>query len=222
MNNDFRQRVFLPIIMPLGAVVGFFGFAFMLSRVLLAVEESASVWIALLIALYILAIAAVIAARPRITSRALAVGTTLGIIAVVAAGTVGAAVGIREIEHHGTEEAAPEGGEQGGVVTAPGSEAAEAAEGAATDPNQLSFTAEDIKFTTVPETTKAGEKQVTLVNAGQTPHNVTFPDLGDAPIVEAEGGETATGSVTLDPGTYEFICSVPGHDSLMSGELTVE
>lgn len=118
MNNDFRQRVFLPIILPLGVIVGFFGFAFMLSRVLLAVEEGASTAIALGLALYILAIAAIVSSKPKITSRALAVGVTLGLVAVVAAGLIATAAGIREIEHPaGTEE---HGGEAPDAAATPG------------------------------------------------------------------------------------------------------
>lgn len=215
MNNDFRQRVFLPIILPLGVIIGFFGFAFMLSRVLLAVSEGASTTIAIGLAAYILAIAAVVSSRPRITSRALAVGVTLGVLAVVGAGLISAAAGMRPLEHHG------EGGrESGDVASAPGE--AKAAENAAADENQLSFTAVDIEFTKAPDTAKAGELNIALTNEGQTAHNVTMPDVEDAPLVEAGPGETATGVVELKPGKYEFFCSIPGHEDLMSGELTVE
>jgi plastocyanin len=34
-------------------------------------------------------------------------------------------------------------------------------------------------------------------------------------------GDIDSGSVTLDPGTYELICTVPGHQS-MKAELTVK
>ena len=215
MNNDFRQRVFLPIILPVGVVIGFFGFAFMLSRVLLAVSEGASTTIALGLAAYILAIAAVVSSRPRITSRALTVGVALGVLAVVGAGLIAAAAGVRTIEHAGAE------GEESGDVAAKPSEAG-AADAAAPDDSQLAFTAVDIKFEQAPTTVKAGELQIALTNNGSAVHNVTMPDVQDGPLVEAAGGETATGTVELEPGTYEFFCSVPGHESSMSGELTVE
>ena len=218
MNNDFRQRVFLPVILPLGVIVGFFGFAFMLSRVLLAVDEMASTTIAIGLAAYVLAIAAIVSSRPRITSRALAVGVTLGLVGVVAAGLIAAGAGMREIEHIAAEG---EGGEEpagsGGGAPAPEATAASAPEA-----GQLEFVAVDIAFETAPTTGVAGGQTVTLTNNGAAPHNVTFPDLDDAPVVEAAPGETASAEITLEAGTYEFICSVPGHEASMNGELTVE
>ena len=217
MNNDFRQRVFLPVILPLGVIVGFFGFAFMLSRVLLAVEAMASTTIAIGLAAYILALAGIVSSRPRITSRALAVGVSLGLVGVVAAGLIAAGAGMREIEHAVAEEGGDGGEGEGGA--APDAEATDAA---SSEDGQLEYVAVDIDFETAPETATAGAQTVTLVNNGVAPHNVTFPDVDEAPVVEAAGGETATGEITLEPGTYEYICSVPGHEASMNGELTVE
>lgn len=219
MNNDFRQRVFLPFLLPLGVIIGFFGFAWMLSRVLLAVPEMGSTVIALGLATYILAVAAVVAAKPRITSRALAVGVTLGIIAVVGSGMLAAGAGMRELEHAPAEGAA---GESQGGPEAPDPDP-EAQDAAVADEDQLSFTAIDIDFSEAPEgTVPAGETNIVLVNEGQALHNVTIPAIGDSPIVEAAGGETSTETLTLEPGTYEYFCNVPGHESLMSGEFTAE
>ena len=221
MNNDFRQRVFLPIVMPLGVVVGFFGFAWMLSRVLLAVPESASTAIALGMAAYILVIAAVVVAKPRLTSNALAIGVTLGLVGVLTSGLVAAAAGPREIEHaEGGEEAAAPAGEH---EPAGASEEPAATGGAPADDGQLAFTAVDIEFAEGPSgTVPAGEAEIVLTNDGSAPHNVKSPDLSDTPIVEAAGGESATDTVMLEPGTYEYFCSVPGHETLMTGEFTVE
>lgn len=218
MDNDFRQRVFLPLLMPVGVIVGFFGFAFMLSRVLLAVPEMAATTIALGLATYILALGAIVAAKPRITSRALAVGTTLGIVAIVAAGAVAASAGMRELEHPVEPVEDAVGGPH---ADDPGGE--DVADAAAEDSDQLTFTAVDIDFSEAPtEPVPAGEKQVVLVNEGVSIHNVTIPALGDEPVVEADGGETSTALVELEPGTYEYFCNIPGHESSMEGEFTVE
>lgn len=223
MNNDFRQRVFLPIILPLGVIAGFFGFAWMLSRVLLAVEETASTAIALGLAVYLLAIAAIVSSRPRITSRALGVGVALGLVALVTAGLIASGVGMRELEHAAGEEGHAEtaGGEGGAAAEAPSE-----AEGEDTAPDEpggpLEWVAEDIEFVSAPETAKAGEVEISLVNNGQAPHNVTFPEISDEPIVTANPGETKTETAELEPGTYDYICSVPGHEASMNGELTVE
>jgi plastocyanin len=101
-----------------------------------------------------------------------------------------------------TEAGASEGGSEGG-----------AAGGGAT------WVAVDIAFDAAPETLPAGETEITLENQGSAVHNVT---IDGETIVEAQGGDTETGSVNLEPGTHEYVCSVPGHDSLMNGEITVE
>ena len=219
MNNDFRQRVFLPIIMPIGAILGFFGFAFMLSRVLLAVDEFASTAIALGLATYVLALAAVVSSRPRITSRALAVGGSLGLVAVVVAGLLAAGAGMREIEHIAGEPAAAEGGGEAPAGGDASEGASEAAGGGSAEPVWLAV---DLGFPEAPATLPAGETTIELVNEGVILHNVTFPDISDTPVVEADAGATAEGTVELEPGTYRYICSVPGHESAMNGELTVE
>ncbi|MDP8978487.1 MAG: plastocyanin/azurin family copper-binding protein [Actinomycetota bacterium] len=56
---------------------------------------------------------------------------------------------------------------------------------------------------------------------GSINHNVTFEGVNDGePAVEADGGETATGTVDLQPGTYTYFCSVPGHRAAgMEGTL---
>ena len=101
-----------------------------------------------------------------------------------------------------TEAAATEGGTEGG--------------GGGGD---ATWVAVDIDFESAPETLPAGPQTITLVNDGASPHNVT---IDGKVIVEADGGSTEEGEVELEPGTHEFVCSVPGHESLMKGELTVE
>ena len=81
------------------------------------------------------------------------------------------------------------------------------------------FVAIDIDFESAPATLPAGGTEITLQNNGASVHNVTID--GEV-IVEAQGGATETGTVDLEPGTYEFVCSVPGHEALMTGEITVE
>lgn len=224
MNNDFRQRVFLPIILPLGVIAGFFGFAWMLSRVLLAVEETASTAIALGLAVYLLALAAIVSSRPRITSRALGVGVALGLVALVAAGLIASGVGMRELEHAAGEEGHAE--TAAGGEGAPAGEAPSEAEGEDTAPDEaggpLEWVAEDLEFVSAPQTAKAGEVEIVLVNNGQAPHNVTIPKISDEPLVAANPGETQQATAELKAGTYEYICSVAGHETSMNGELTVD
>ena len=85
------------------------------------------------------------------------------------------------------------------------------------------WVAVDIDFASAPESVPAGDVEVTLVNDGRALHDVTFEELGDETVVSVPGGETATGTVTLEPGTYTYYCSVPGHRAAgMEGQLTVE
>lgn len=95
--------------------------------------------------------------------------------------------------------------------------------GAAEDQGaKAEFVAEDIKFTNAPTELAAGSNTFELVNDGAILHDVTIEELGDEKVVEAEGGQSATGTVELEPGEYTYYCSVPGHRAAgMEGTLTV-
>jgi plastocyanin len=86
------------------------------------------------------------------------------------------------------------------------------------------FVAVDIDFEEAPSEIAAGDVTVELVNEGNLEHNVVFEGVdGDEPVVEAMGGETATGSVSLEQGEYVAYCSVPGHrEAGMEATVTVE
>lgn len=213
--NDFRSRVLLPIFLPLLAAAGVIGFAFALSRVLLAVSEAQSNFIALFVAIYLLALAGLISARPRISSKALGVGLVVGLLSVGVAGVFAAQAGMRELHHeeeHAEGGAAGEGeghgeGKDGGAAALP--------EGA------LVFVAEDIKFTEAPSSLPAGEAVIAIQNNGGSPHNVVIDELDVK--VEAQGGQSASDTYELEPGTYTYYCDVPGHRSAgMEGQITVQ
>ena len=203
MNSDFRKRVLLPIFLPLLAVAGIIGFAFALSRVLLAVSETGSNFIALFVSIYLLALAGLISARPRISSKALGVGLVIGLLSVGVAGVLAAQAGMRPLheEEHAEETEDPA--------------AAELPEGAQV------WVAVDNDFSEAPATIPAGEVIIALRNDGGAPHNVTFEEGGVQ--VEAPGGQAASDTYELDPGTYTYYCDVPGHRSQgMEGQVTVQ
>jgi plastocyanin len=89
----------------------------------------------------------------------------------------------------------------------------------AADPNgQLAFVKTDL-------TAKAGSDTIEFNNPSSTGHNVQIEDSnGDA----VAGTDTITASKTsttadLQPGTYTFFCSIPGHrEAGMEGTLTVK
>ena len=69
-------------------------------------------------------------------------------------------------------------------------------------------------------TTRAGEITVRLRNHDLFWHTFTVPDLGLDLRVPSKVDRTAT--FTARPGTYEFICAIPGHPQAgMRGTLTV-
>lgn len=204
MKEDFRNRVLLPIFLPLLALAGIIGFAFALSRVLLAVSEAASNFIALFVALYLLALAGMISARPRISSKALGVGLVVGLLSVGVAGVLAAQAGMREL-HHEEEHAEGE----------PAEAAVELPEGAQV------WVAVDNKFSEAPTSIPAGEAIIAIRNDGGAPHNVTFEEADVK--VQAAGGQAASDTYELEPGTYTYYCDVPGHRQQgMEGQVTVQ
>lgn len=193
--------------MPLAIVGGILVFALSLSRILLAVPEVMSVLIAVLAAGYVLAVAFVVERRRSITSSALAVGLTIGVLGLVGAGGVAASVGIRDLHEEGGEQ-----GEEGGGPVA------EIPEGA------LVWEADqELAYVSAPSTAAAGEVTLALENSAALEHNVVIEGVqGDAPLVEATNGiDTAT--VTIEPGNYTYFCDIAGHRAAgMEGEITFE
>jgi plastocyanin len=99
----------------------------------------------------------------------------------------------------------------------------EATSGSGASPSQtLDFVAVDIKYAQPPTQAAAGKTTIVLRNEGLSIHNVTLEGLGDKPVVEARGGQTAEAAITLTPGTYTYFCSIPGHRAAgMAGTLVV-
>jgi plastocyanin len=69
-------------------------------------------------------------------------------------------------------------------------------------------------------TVDAGTITVELTCEGGVNHNFVIEET-DEEVVECAPGETETGTVDLEAGEYEYICTVPGHESTMRGTLTV-
>ncbi len=83
---------------------------------------------------------------------------------------------------------------------------------------EIEVVARDFSFSPTELTVPAGTTvNLLLVNEGKLLHDVTIPVLEFR--VEALPGTRVSASLTVaDPGTYEFICSVPGHrDAGMRG-----
>jgi len=80
-----------------------------------------------------------------------------------------------------------------------------------------------LRFTTDSLQANAGEVTIVMENASSLPHNISLKGGGVDERGEIVGkGERSEVTATVQPGTYEFYCSVPGHEAAgMKGELTV-
>ncbi len=104
-NRQIRNRFMNPVEVPAAGVISVAVIIFAISRVYLSVSKLGAVGVSIGIALLILGVGALVAARPRISSSAVAALLLLGAIGTIAAGVVSAAVGEREFQEH--EEHAP-------------------------------------------------------------------------------------------------------------------
>jgi len=78
------------------------------------------------------------------------------------------------------------------------------------DAPTVTVTATDLRFSTAEITLTSGETNLTLVNDGRLPHDLTVPALGIR-VVAGPGQTTTVGLRDLPAGTYAGYCSVAGH-----------
>jgi plastocyanin len=104
------------------------------------------------------------------------------------------------------------GTDDGGTDTASG--------GTATD-GVVSVEAGDLYFDPESIAAEAGTIEFELVNTGAVEHDLVIEEADDTEVVRAAAGETATGSIDLEAGTYTYYCSIPGHRAAMEGTLEV-
>lgn len=71
-------------------------------------------------------------------------------------------------------------------------------------------------------TAAAGTVTVELTAEDEVDHTFVIEEVGDTEVVAAAPGETATGDIELEAGSYTYYCNVAGHrEAGMEGELTV-
>jgi plastocyanin len=73
----------------------------------------------------------------------------------------------------------------------------------------ITVAAFDVRFDVGVIKTAPGKLAVTFENNGSMQHD--FKINGTSLLLKANAGKSATGSVTLAKGTYEFECTIPGH-----------
>jgi len=91
---------------------------------------------------------------------------------------------------------------------------------------QVTLTLGDsLRFAPQSVAVRAGQPvELTLRNGGSTLHDFALTEGVSGPVkIEAQGGQTASGTFLIDrPGTYTFVCSVPGHAAAgMRGTIIV-
>ncbi len=146
-----------------------------------------------------------------------------------------AEAGAEELEAEETGAEGPITGDEGAAEQA-GEEASAGAEGEAGPPDvaggeeptgvggESTVAMTEYAFGPDAVTVKAGAS-VTAENEGATVHNLTLFDGEDelAGTEDVDPGQSDTLEVEVDPGTYEMVCTIPGHEDLgMAGEFTVE
>jgi plastocyanin len=200
-HKPVKDRLVLPLLVPILSAVAVGMLAVNISRVFLAGSSEAALIAAIVITLAILGGASLLAAAPRMHTSSLAVITGLIVVIIVSGGllTLGPSLG-----HDG------EGG--GGYVEPTGPAVATLDVEAISTP--LSFNEKDY---TVP----AGIVEVKL--GGDDGHTLAFREpefsgflLGPTPNPPLEG------KVELEPGDYRIYCTIPGHAAAgMEATVTV-
>jgi plastocyanin len=112
------------------------------------------------------------------------------------------------------------GGSSNGGTSAPASTPAAGGGGQTID---IPISSDGFSFTTSTASASAGTVTLTSENPQSVPHDISLK--GDGVDVHGEqvtNGGVSTVTANLKPGTYEFYCSVPGHEQAgMKGTLTV-
>ena len=221
MNRETKDRLLLPIVIPLASTVALAFVILAFSRILLAVPPEAATPIALAMALNVLTGAALFASLPRLRSWVIKGVLVVGALLLAVGAVTSMAVSGELEEIFKREEAAPEAGpgtpaeegegESPGTGPAPGPGPSITANGIAFDKTELQLPAG--QETPLP----FDNKDVGI------PHNVSiYTEQGGEPLF---AGEIITGPAkvdysvpALDPGSYYFQCDV--HPN-MSGTVTV-
>jgi len=195
-----RAISLMPIGLPMLSLATIASVMYFMSRVLLAVSETASWVIALLVGVVILGVASVAAVRPNISGRTLAAVLAIGSVVMVGGGVFAAAVGERHIEPH--------------------------SEAHAGDAALVQLGAKDISFDhdTI---TLAADTDVEIRfdnNDRDIQHNITI--LGQDPSRPIFRGQLVTGVATATytfhsppAGEYRFQCDI--HPTQMRGTVKV-
>jgi hypothetical protein len=220
VNRETKDRLLLPIVIPLAATVALAFVILAFSRILLAVPPEAATPIALAMALNVLTGAALFASLPRLRSWVIKGVLAVGAILLAVGAVTSMAVSGELEELFKKEVAAPEAG--------PGTPSAQEGEGESPSPGpepEPGLTANGIAFDKT-ELELPAEQESSLPFDNKDvgiPHNVSiYTEQGAEALFQ---GEIITGPAKVDyqvpalaPGSFVFQCDV--HPN-MSGTVTV-
>lgn len=83
----------------------------------------------------------------------------------------------------------------------------------------------ELAYTSDSASAEAGTVTINFTNVQSIPHDVAIEDEAGETIAQTEviSEDSASAKAELEPGTYTFYCSIPGHrEAGMEGTLTVE
>ena len=109
-----------------------------------------------------------------------------------------------------------------GIALAGGSAVAATGKQAAAPATKITVKMREFNFDTSSDIAKAGKITFVVKNAGNTVHNYFFPDINKGSKF-IQPGQSQTFVLTLKPGTYRYICTIPRHaENGMAGALVVK
>ncbi len=80
---------------------------------------------------------------------------------------------------------------------------------------------DDLRWNVEELTAPAGTIEFELECEDAVNHNLVIDEV-DVEVAACAPGQTVRGTVELEPGTYTYVCTVPGHERSMRGQLIVE
>ena len=92
------------------------------------------------------------------------------------------------------------------------------------DSTTINIVTNDFSISIDESQAEAGRVTFLVQNNGSMPHDFAIRGNGveqKTPMIQS--GESATLTADLEPGTYTYVCTIPGHDQLgMSGTLVID
>lgn len=199
--DPVRDRLLLPILLPLGAMLAVFLFVVNISRVFLASGSDLSVVVGTIVTVGILAGGAAISATPRLRSSTLVMMLAGLMIIVMSAGLLSL----------GPSEEAEEAGAEG--YQQPAGPPVATLDVQALPTNTFQAT----EFGPLP----AGIIQVNYIQVGGT-HTLVVDDPQFSGFQLAVPAGPESGKLELEPGTHTIYCTIPGHRAAgMEATVTV-